>query len=150
LPTRGAEIRLQNCTIAVWVSWFKLHLHDGSYEWRYVVSTKKAHGLTIIKSGRVRWGIEAFFQCMKSRFGLDQFGRRTLLGVTRFILMCFLAYCSVACSRNELAKLPDWQELAIQTRRELMPMLNWLEVQLELALLVPILARDVQDYASTA
>jgi hypothetical protein len=150
LTTRGAEVKLHGCSVAVWVSWFKLYLHDGSFEWRYVVSTKKAHGLTIIKWGRARWGIEAFFKCMKSRFGLDQFGQRTLLGVTRFILLCFLAYSLVACSREERDQLPDWQALAAQVRRELMPMLNWLEVQLELALLQPILARDMQDYASTA
>ena len=59
LSSRGVMVRLKGCCVPVWVSWFKLELHGGEFEWRYVVSTKAGDGLTIIKWGRARWAIEA-------------------------------------------------------------------------------------------
>ena len=59
LSSRGVMVLLKDCTVPVWVSWFKLELHGGEFEWRYVVSTKAGDGLTIIKWGRARWAIEA-------------------------------------------------------------------------------------------
>lgn len=49
LANRGSQVVLKGSSIAVWVSWFKLHLHNDTYEWRYVVSTKQASGITIIR-----------------------------------------------------------------------------------------------------
>ncbi len=136
---RGACVYLKGCKIPVWVSWFRLYSSDGTYEWRFVVSTKAGCWQTIIKWGRNRWVIEAFFKCMKSRFGLDQFGQRSLGGVICFLALCFLAFMLTAISRVDLKKLPDWRELAAQVRRELLPLACWIEVERERELLKPIL-----------
>jgi hypothetical protein len=145
---RGACVYLKGCKIPVWVSWFKLFAADDSFEWRFVVSTKAGNWLSIIKWGRGRWIIEAFFKCMKSRFGLDQFGQRTLNGVICFLALCFLAYILTAISRPNLKEIPDWQELAAQVRRELLPWLCWIEVERERELLIPILKQELDNYAS--
>jgi hypothetical protein len=55
----GAMVCLKKCSVPVWVSWFKLELHGGEFEWRYVVSTKAGDWFTIITWGRARWAIEA-------------------------------------------------------------------------------------------
>jgi hypothetical protein len=144
---RGACVYLNGCSIPVWVSWFKLALADNSFEWRFVVSTKAGNWLSIIKWGRGRWVIEAFFKCMKSRFGLDQFGQRTLKGVIRFLALCFLAYILTAISRTNLKDIPDWQELAAQVRRELLTLVCWMEVERERELLLLILKRASDNYA---
>lgn len=147
---RGACVYLNGCRIPVWVSWFKLFLSDDAFEWRFVVSTKVGNWLSIIKWGRNRWVIEAFFKCMKSRFGLDQFGQRSFFGVIRFLTLCFLAYILTAISRIDLKELPDWQELAAQVRRELLPLVCWFEIERERELLIPILQRQMDNYASIA
>jgi len=53
---------------------------------------------------------------MKSRFGLDQFGQRTLKGVMRFFLLAFIAYLLVfwswSCEAANELEIPDWIELA--------------------------------------
>jgi hypothetical protein len=104
------------------VSWYRLKLKDGKFEWRYVVSTKPASGTTISRWGRRRWlreqparcclvskKIEAFFKVMKSRFGLDQFGQRMMQGVIRFLTLAFLAFMLTAVSRTTsmMGVLPD-------------------------------------------
>jgi hypothetical protein len=151
LALRGTMVFLRDCKVPVWVSWFKLKLSNGSFEWRYVVSTKAAEGVTIIKWGRARWAIEAFFKCMKGRFGLDQFGQRTLLGATRFITLCFLAYVLVACSRLDVRTMPDWGALAKVLQLELLPLLCFMVAQRDLELARAVLVRgDVHKDASTA
>ena len=53
---------------------------------------------------------------MKSRFGLDQFGQRTLKGVMRFFLLAFIAYLLVfwswSCEAANELEISDWIELA--------------------------------------
>jgi hypothetical protein len=60
--------------------------------------------------------VEAWFKTMKSWFGLDQFGQRTLKGVLRFFLLAFIAYLLVFWSWETPAasetERPDWIDLA--------------------------------------
>jgi Transposase DDE domain len=116
LPVQGAMLFLKGCVVPVYVAWFKLIGKNGAYEWRYVVSTVAAHPRTIVCWGRRRWQVEAFFKTMKSRFGLDQFGQRTLKGVLRFFLLAFIAYLLVFWSWSSQPmngfEIPDWIELA--------------------------------------
>ncbi len=148
LSRRGAMVFLNKCSVPVWVSWFKLELHGGEFEWRYVVSTKVGDWLTIVTWGRARWAIEGFFKVMKSRFGLDQFGQRTLLGTIRFLLLSFLAFMLTSISRVDRSILPDWQALALELRRSLFARLEWAVVEREMFELEPYLQATMQDYAS--
>jgi hypothetical protein len=134
---RGSRVDLTCCVTPVWVSWYRLKLKDGKFEWRYVVSTKPASGTTISRWGRRRWLIEAFFKVMKSRFGLDQFGQRTMRGAIRFLTLAFLAFMLTAVSRTALMMcvLPDWRFLALALRRVLVPWLVGLKLELERELL---------------
>ncbi len=126
LKTRGTRVELHGCNVPVWVSWFKLKgkRKDGSFEWRYVVSTVKASGEAIIRWGRERWRIEAFFKTMKSRFGLDQFGQRTALGVYRFLTLAFMAFLLafwVTLDKPDLLIDLDWAVVAGEARDAIMP-----------------------------
>jgi hypothetical protein len=151
MALRGTMVFLRDCNVPVWVSWFRLKLSNGLFEWRYVVSTKAAEGITIIKWGRSRWVIEAFFKCMKGRFGLDQFGQRTLLGATRFITLCFLAFVLVACSRVDVKIMPDWGALAKALQLELLPLLCYMVAVRDLERASVALARrEMHNDASTA
>jgi hypothetical protein len=117
LGVQVGVVMLQGCCVPVWATRYKLYGKNGYFEWRYVVSTIPASSRTIILWGKRRWRIEAFFKTMKSRFGLDQFGQRTLGGVVRFLLFGFLAYMLTFWSTIlELDELPDWQALARQAR----------------------------------
>jgi hypothetical protein len=120
LPVQGAMLFLKGCTTPVYVAWFRLIGKNDSYEWRYVVSTVAAHARTIVRWGKRRWRIEAFFKTMKSRFGLDQFGQRTLKGVLRFFLLAFIAYLLVfwswVTSDTTGVEIPDWIGLALEAQ----------------------------------
>jgi hypothetical protein len=115
LSMRGSRVDLTCCSTPVWVSWYRLKLKDGKFEWL----------------------IEAFFKVMKSRFGLDQFGQRTLHGAIRFLTLAFLAFMLTAVSRTTLMMgvLPDWRFLALALRRVLVPCLVALRLELERELL---------------
>jgi Transposase DDE domain len=126
LKTRGTRVELHGCCVPVWVSWFKLKgkRKDGSSEWRYVVSTIKVSGETLIRWGRERWRIEAFFKTMKSRFGLNQFGQRTVLGVYRFLTLAFMAFLLafwVTLDKPCLLESLDWAVVAGEARDAIMP-----------------------------
>jgi hypothetical protein len=118
LGVQAGVVMLKGCKVPVWATRYKLHGKRGYFEWRCVVSTTPASSRTIIGWGKRRWRIEAFFKTMKSRFGLDQFGQRTLSGVIRFLLFGFLAYILTFWTTIlEPDELPDWQALA-RTARE--------------------------------
>jgi Flp pilus assembly protein TadB len=76
------------------------------------------------------YGQEAFFKTMKSRFGLHQFGQRTLRGVLRFFLLALIAFVLVFWLVFPLVQgeIPDWIELA---RAAQLWLLTWV-VQFEL------------------
>jgi Transposase DDE domain len=137
LKTRGTRVELHGCRVPVWVSWFKLKgkRNDGRFEWRYVVSTIKVSGEILIRWGRERWRIEAFFKTMKSRFGLDQFGQRTALGVYRFLTLAFMAFLLafwVTLDKPCLLESLDWAVVAGEARDAIMPEVRlgalWAEV----------------------
>ena len=111
---QGSSVILNDCSVGVWFARYKLWHKDGSYEWRYVVSSRPAVARTIIAWGKRRWRIEAFFRVMKSRFGLDQFGQRTKRGVLRFLLIAFIAYLLVLWTGFPFTdeENPDWIALA--------------------------------------
>ena len=126
LQVRGTRVELRGCDVPVWVSWFKLKgkRKDGSFEWRYVVSTVRATSEVIVRWGRERWRIEGFFKTLKSRFGLDQFGQRTALGVYRFITLAFMAYLLTywtALNKPERLVDLDWAAIAREARDSIMP-----------------------------
>ena len=126
LQVRGTRVELRGCDVPVWVSWFKLKgkRKDGSFEWRYVVSTVRATSEVIVRWGRERWRIEGFFKTLKSRFGLDQFGQRTALGAYRFITLAFMAYLLTywtALNKPERLVDLDWAAIAREARDSIMP-----------------------------
>jgi Transposase DDE domain len=116
LRKQGGMHFLRGCSVPVYVAWYKLEQKAGAFEWRYVVSNVAANAKTIVGWGKRRWRIEAFFKTMKSRFGLDQFGQRTRLGVLRFLLIAFIAYLLAFWTSLPLEglEIPDWIRLAAQ------------------------------------
>lgn len=114
LKVQGGVLMLNGCSVPVYVARYKLWHKKGTFEWRYVLSTVGAEAKTIIRHGKRRWRIEAFFKTMKSRFGLDQFGQRTLTGVLRFFLIAFIAYLLTFWTSPPLGdeENPNWIALA--------------------------------------
>ncbi len=80
---------------------------------------------------------------MKSRFGLDQFGQRTLLGTIRFLLLSFMAFMLTSISRVDRGVLPDWQALAFEVRRLLFALLEWVVLEREVFELEPYLRAEM-------
>jgi hypothetical protein len=131
LALQGTLVELRDCRIPVYVAWFKLKGKNGWFEWRYIVSTVAATAQTMIRWGKRRWRIEAFFKTMKSRFGLDQFGQRTLRGVLRFLLLALIAFVLVAWFAFPFGdEHPDWQALAQTARLWLLTWVVQFEVQI--------------------
>jgi hypothetical protein len=61
---------------------------------------------------------------MKSRFGLDQFGQRTALGVYRFLTLAFMAFLLafwVTLDEPDLLVDLDWAVVAGEARDAIMP-----------------------------
>jgi hypothetical protein len=61
---------------------------------------------------------------MKSRFGLDQFGQRTALGVYRFLTLAFMAFLLafwVTLDKPSLLIDLDWALVAGEARDAIMP-----------------------------
>lgn len=54
LRCRGVKVWLRDCSVPVFVSWFKLRRDRGEFVWRYVVSTRPADGTTIRRWGKRR------------------------------------------------------------------------------------------------
>jgi hypothetical protein len=122
LSVRGEQVKLADCCVTVWASWFKLKRSNGTFEWRYVISTVRADAASIVRWGRRRWQIEGFFKTMKSRFGLDQFGQRTALGALRFITLSFLAFLLAFWTALKVGwVLLDWRVMANAARDAIMP-----------------------------
>jgi hypothetical protein len=119
---KGECVMLNNCSVKVYVSWFRFKCSDNSYETRYVISTRKLNGEYIAQIGRKRWKIEGFFKVMKSRFGMDQFGQRTFKGVIRFICFTLLAYVLSSLDKVVDKKgFVDWQATSHRIQGKLTP-----------------------------
>jgi hypothetical protein len=119
----------------------KLKRARKEFIWRYVISTRAADGETIRRWGRSRWRIEAFFKILKFRFGLDQFGQRTVLGAFRFIILGLLAFALAFWEALETVvdwALLDWGLVACAAD-ELVPEIQVLDAQRTLDRLKPIL-----------
>jgi len=98
----------------VTLSWYWVKKDDGTVEKRFVVSTKPLSGAYITILGRKRWLIESFFKVSKRRFGLDNFGQNTLLGVYRWLVLSFITYFLVHLASLWSGKtvFADWGELS--------------------------------------
>lgn len=134
VPHRGQQVVLMGLDFPVTLSWYWLERDDGSREKRFVISTKPRSAVYITMLGRRRWQIEGFFKTIKHRFGLHQFGQGTLLGVYRWILLCFIAYFIARAADNDLGKntLPDWGASAQLAAETLLPSLVVLELLIKI------------------
>ena len=142
LCCKGSRVQFKACKTPVFASWFKLKRARKEFVWRYVISTRAADGETIRRWGRSRWRIEAFFKTLKFRFGLDQFGQRTVRGAFRFIILGLLAFTLAFWEALETVvdwALLDWGLVARGAADELVPEIQALEAQRTLDRLRPIL-----------
>ncbi len=89
---QGRALWLQGLPFPVWAASFYLRHPEGKVEKRFVVSTEPMKPPALVRWGRRRWKIEAFFKVMKQRFGLGRFGQKSRVGVYRFLLLSFLAF----------------------------------------------------------
>jgi len=107
---RGAQIKLEGIPFTLTVSWFWLKQANGKRELRFVVSTYPYSGVYLVRLGRKRWAIEAFFKTIKHRFGLHRFGQSTKQGVYRWLILALIAYLLVHWVYQSTA-LPqlDWK-----------------------------------------
>lgn len=123
LRYQGSQVQFKSCDTHVYAAWFQLRQARGEMVWRYVISTRAAEGKTIVRWGKRRWCIEAFFKTMKSRFGLDQFGQRTALGAVRFLLLALLAFVLTywTALENSVNAMLDWGRAARVARDDLVP-----------------------------
>ncbi|MBW4419466.1 MAG: transposase [Myxacorys californica WJT36-NPBG1] len=107
---RGAQIKLEGMAFALTVSWFWLKQADGKRELRFVVSTYPYSGVYLVRLGRKRWAIEAFFKTIKHRFGLHRFGQSTKRGVYRWLILVLIAYLLVHwIHQSTLLPQLDWK-----------------------------------------
>jgi hypothetical protein len=110
-------------------------------ETRVVVATFHAKGRTISRWGKQRWRIEGFFKTIKGRFGLARFGQQTIMGVLRFLVLSLLAFTLAQWQVWSVpdGEWPDWQDVANDVRRQLVPELLQAELLAELERLQPYL-----------
>lgn len=92
LEPQGRAVKLRGIPFPVWSAGYDLRHPDGRVEKRFVVSTEPMKPHVLVRWGRRRWKIEAFFKVMKQRFGLGRFGQKSPVGVYRFLLLSFLAF----------------------------------------------------------
>ena len=111
--------------LQVTVAWFERRYPTGTTERRYVLCNQPLSARTLIKWGRQRWAIESFFKTAKGRFGLDQFGQRTLRGVIRFLFLSLLAWILSFLSSEQSERVEDWGHRAVLAARVL---LHWVVV----------------------
>ena len=122
LHFNGSWVRLNTPELQVTVAWFERKYPTGKTERRYVMCNEPVSARTLVSWGRLRWRIEAFFKAAKGRFGLDQFGQRTVLGAIRFIFLSLLAFVlthTVNHCPNQ--KGMDWGKMVLMAARSLVP-----------------------------
>jgi hypothetical protein len=107
---RGQQIKVEGIAFALTVSWFWLKQVHGKRKLRFVVSTHPYSGVYLVRLGRKRWAIEAFFKTIKHRFGLHRFGQSTKLGVYRWLVLALIAYLLVHwIHQSTLLPRLDWK-----------------------------------------
>lgn len=114
IKRRGQQVYLMGLDFPVTLSWYWVKKDDGTFDKRFVVSTKPLSGAYITILGIKRWLIESFFKLSKHRFSLDNFGQNILLGVYRWLVLSLIAYFLVHLASLWSGKtiLPDWAELS--------------------------------------
>ncbi|MBE9033540.1 transposase [filamentous cyanobacterium LEGE 11480] len=134
LAKPGQRVRLDGLSFPVTVAWFYLK-RDGQYQQRFVLSTRRLKAAIIIWWGRRRWAIEGFFKTIKHRFGAHRFGQQTLLGMLRWLILCFTSFILTHWTHLAIAPKspPDWAKAAHLARQQLCPELVACLLVIELA-----------------
>jgi hypothetical protein len=139
---RGAQIKLEGIDFPLTVSWFWLKQADGKRELRFVVSTYPYSGVYLVRLGRKRWAIEAFFKTIKHRFGLHCFGQSTRRGVYRWLILALIAYLLVYwIHRSTLRPQLDWKVASDLALSVLFPAVLWFQFLRHLQKTIPIAER---------
>lgn len=140
LHKRGQQVRLVGLKFPISLSWYYLKRSDGKLEKRYVLSTKALKGSTITWWGKRRWSIEGFFKTVKYRFGLHRFGRQTLLGVYRWLVLSLTAYLLAhwVYLYSPTSSLPNWGEAAQTALELLLPLMALLPMLVQIQRLQPL------------
>ena len=139
---RGAQIKLDGIDFPLTVSWFWLKQADGKRELRFVVSTYPYSGVYLVRLGRKRWAIEAFFKTIKHRFGLHRFGQSTQQGVYRWLILALIAYLLVHwIHQSTLLPQLDWKVASNLALSILFPSVLWFQFLRHLQNTIPIAAR---------
>lgn len=139
---RGQLIQLEGIDFPLTVSWFWLKQADGKRELRFVVSTYPYSGVYLVRLGRKRWAIEAFFKTIKHRFGLHCFGQSTKQGVYRWLILALIAYLLVhwIYQSSSLPQL-DWKLASDFALSILFPAVLWFQFLRHLQRTIPIAER---------
>jgi hypothetical protein len=125
---RGQQIKLEGIDFPLTVSWFWLKQADGKRELRFVVSTYPYSGVYLVRLGRKRWAIEAFFKTIKHRFGLHRFGQSTKQGVYRWLILALIAYLLVHwIHQSSLLPQLDWKVASDLALSILFPSVLWFQ-----------------------
>jgi Transposase DDE domain len=125
---RGTQIKLDGIDFPLTVSWFWLKQSDGNRELRVVVSTYPYSGVYLVRLGRKRWAIEAFFKTIKHRFGLHRFGQSTKRGVYRWLILVLIAYLLVHwIDQNSGLSQLDWKAMSDSALSGLFPAVLWFQ-----------------------
>jgi hypothetical protein len=139
---RGAQIKLEGIDFALTVSWFWLKQSGGKRELRFVVSTYPYSGVYLVRLGRKRWAIEAFFKTIKHRFGLHCFGQSTKQGVYRWLILVLIAYLLVHwIHQSTLRPQLDWKVASDLALSMLFAAVRWFQLLRYLRRTTPIAAR---------
>lgn len=78
--------------VPVYAASYQVKKPAGKRERRFVLTTKAMRPRHIVRWGRRRWMIEAFFKSAKGRFSLHRFGQGSRLGAYRYLALSFAAY----------------------------------------------------------
>jgi hypothetical protein len=128
LRRKGTRVMLKGLSIPVWVSWFYLRFENGDREKRFVISTAPVAGSLLVRLGRFRWKIEAFFKTIKHSFSLAKAAQGTCLGMLRYLLLSLLAFVLAFASEPvpPPGEVLPWGEMAQQAALLFLPgMLVW-------------------------
>ena len=134
LKRRGSKVMLKGLKIPVWVSWFYLRFENGDREKRFVISTAPMAGSKLVRLGRYRWKIEAFFKTIKHTFALAKCAQSTRLGMVRYLLLSLLAFI-LAFAAQPVPPPGDvlaWSQMAQQAALVCLPVLLVLVLLVEI------------------
>jgi hypothetical protein len=87
----GQHLYLKDLPFPVSIAHYYFTTDDGRKVKRYLISTRQLKPSTIVWWGKRRWQIEGWFKTIKHRFSLHRFGQGTLLGVHRWLVLCFVS-----------------------------------------------------------